>query len=155
MEVLDEAFTKAEIFSNKNEYSGALTQIVLRQLKLPLQFFFGDGVTEVLTFGWPIDIGEAPAWAMRTLRRMQSIVALVKTLVNEQQSSGLQPLFRRFDLELWRRSRSSDRAVLKSLLAEFSEQLHLPCCEAEFTVVLHHALADYKTALQKQDMKIE
>ena len=144
--LLRRSFIEGEILRDVPEYRHTMTQLMLHNLRLPLQFFFGDG--EVLSLGWQPDTsGHAPSWAVSALRRFQKIVALVVKLVQEQWDGGLDPLFKCYDLVLWKNTSTHSKATLRDLFAQLSKALELSHCHEQFEVVLHFALSSMKGAL--------
>ena len=153
--LLDKAFTQAELLSDAPAYKATLTQIMIRQLRLPMHFVFGEGGGENAIFGWKTN-GEAPSWAVKALRRFQKIVSLVKELVQRQQSSGLAPIYRCFDLELWRRASTVEASdLLMSHFRDLSAALDYPHCPNQFRLVRRLALSQYKSAMKSVTPKQE
>ena len=87
-ELLSLAYLDAELVRKKTEYPHTLTQLMLRQLKQGIQFFYGDG--EVLALGWEGEGAVVPEWAKSALRRFQKISSLLKQLLKIQMHNGLQ-----------------------------------------------------------------
>ena len=153
--LLDKAFTQAELLSDAPAYKATLTQIMIRQLRLPMHFVFGEGGGENAIFGWKTN-GEAPSWAVEALRRFQKIVSLVKELAQRQQSSGLAPIYRCFDLELWRRASTAEAGdLLMSHFRDLSAALDYPHCPNQFRLVRRLALSQYKSAMKSVTPKQE